>query len=89
MPPRYHRHADLRLTALAGEGVVLHIRERRYFTVNETGLTILEALVAPKSFEELVAAILDSYEVTREEAERTTREFLTRCSEAGLVEEQA
>jgi hypothetical protein len=88
MIPRYHRHADLRLTALAGEGVVLHIRERRYFTVNQTGLTILEALLAPKSFEELVSAILAEYEVTREEAERTTREFLTRCSEAGLVEER-
>ncbi|HEV8599672.1 MAG TPA: PqqD family protein [Gemmatimonadales bacterium] len=89
MTPRYHRHADLRLTALAGEGVVLHMKERRYFTVNETGLTILEALREPKSFEELVAAILAEYEVTREEAERTTREFLTRCSEAGLLEERA
>lgn len=88
MTPRYHRHADLRLTALAGEGVVLHLRERRYFTVNQTGLTILEALQSPKSVEELVAAILAEYEVTREEAERTTREFLTRCTEAGLLEER-
>ena len=33
---RYQRHPDLRLTALEGEGVVLHLKERRYFTVNET-----------------------------------------------------
>lgn len=89
MTPRYHRHADLRLTALAGEGVVLHLGERRYFTVNQTGLTILEALREPKSFDKLVDTILAEYEVTREEAERTTREFLTRCSEAGLLEERA
>ena len=89
MTTRYHRHADLRLTALAGEGVVLHLRERRYFTVNQTGLTILEALAAPKTFEELVQALLAEYEVTREEAERTTRDFLDRCTESGLLQEQA
>ena len=37
---RYQRHPDLRLTALEGEGVVLHLKERRYFTVNETGLVL-------------------------------------------------
>ena len=89
MTTRFHRHSDLRLTALAGEGVVLHIKERRYFTVNETGLTILEALLMPKTFEELVQAILDRYDVTPEEAERTTREFLDRCTDAGLLDRGA
>ena len=37
----YTRHADLRLTAVDDEGVVLHLGSLRYFTVNETGLTIL------------------------------------------------
>lgn len=86
---RFHRHPDLRLTALAGEGVVLHLKERRYFTVNQTGLTLLQALEAPKSFDELVEAILADYEVGREEAEQTTRDFLTRCTEAGLLEQRA
>ena len=45
----YSRHADLRLTAVDDEGVVLHLGSLRYFTVNETGLTILKALTEPRT----------------------------------------
>lgn len=85
--PRYHRHADLRLTALEGEGVVLHLRERRYFSVSETGLSLLEALREPRSFEELVEGLLAEYEVDRETATRTTRAFLDQCLASAVVVE--
>ncbi|NOT07134.1 MAG: PqqD family protein [Gemmatimonadales bacterium] len=83
----YRRHADLRLTSLEGEGVVLHLGARRYFTVTESGLTILEALVEPKSFDALVEAILHEYEIDRPKAEESTRKFLDECLKAALVEE--
>ncbi|MFN2316244.1 MAG: PqqD family protein [Gemmatimonadales bacterium] len=86
MPPTYLRHPDLRLTPLGDEGVALHVGARRYFTINQTGLTLLQALESPTSFEELVNRILGEYDVSREEAERTTREFVDRCLEAKLVE---
>ena len=56
MTTRYQRHHAIRLTDLAGEGVVLHLGSRSYFTVTETGLVILEALKQPRTFDELVAA---------------------------------
>ena len=87
MTLRYHRHADLRLTALDGEGVVLHMGARRYFTVSETGLVILEAIVTPKSFEELVEAITDSYDVERSHAEASVRSFLDQCLASALIHE--
>jgi hypothetical protein len=83
------RHPDLRLTALEGEGVVLHLRSRKYFSVNETGLVILEALKEPRTFSELVAAILAEYEVTPEAATATTREFVDHCLATAVVEEIA
>lgn len=86
-PPRYLRHADLRLTALEGEGVVLHLRLRKYFSVNETGLVLLEALKQPHTFDELVESILREYEVTPEAATATTREFLDHCLATAVVEE--
>ena len=85
--PRYLRHPELRLTALEGEGVVLHLRSRRYFSVNETGLVLLEALKQPRTFDELVAAILAEYDVTPEMATNTTREFLDHCVATAVVEE--
>ncbi len=84
---RYLRHPELRLTALEGEGVVLHLRCRRYFSVNETGLVLLEALKQPKTFDELVAAILGEYDVTPDVATKTTREFLDHCVATAVVEE--
>ena len=84
---RYVRHPDIRLTELEGEGVVLHLKARRYFSVNETGLTILAALKVPRTFAELVAAILEEYEVSPEAASETTQAFLDHCLAAAVVEE--
>ena len=89
MSQRLRRHADLRLTALAGEGVVLHLGSRRYFTVNEVGLTILDALKTPRTFEELVAAVLDEFDVDPATAEETTRAFLKQCQDAAVVIEDS
>ena len=87
MSPTYQRHPDLRLTAVDGEGVVLHLGSRRYFSVNETGVTILEALREPRTLADLVAAVTREYEVADAEAERTARDFLDRCLEVALVTE--
>ena len=64
MTTRYRRRPDTRLTALAREGVVLHLGTRHYFSVSETGLTVLEALATPQTPDELVRLLLDRYEVS-------------------------
>ncbi len=89
MIQRYARHPDLRLTALDGEGVVLHLGARRYFTVNETGLTILEALEEPRTFAELVAAVRAEFDVEEDMATETTRAFLAHCQEADVIRVEA
>jgi hypothetical protein len=88
MTIRYRSHPDLRLTALQGEGVVLHLGSRRYFTVSESGLVILQALNVSRTFEELVAALTERYEVSPEQAEQSVREFLDRCRQGGLLVEE-
>lgn len=84
---QYRRHADIRLTALEGEGVVLHMGARRYFTVTETGLVILEALKQPRTFAELVDAITAEYDVTQEKAERSVQAFVDQCVAAAVITE--
>ena len=85
---RYRRHADLRITSLEGEGVVLHLGERRYFSVNETGLTLLEATRESRTFAELVASLVAEYDVSEEDATRTAREFLDQCLESKVILEE-
>lgn len=84
---RYLRHPDLRLTSLEGEGVILHLKERRYFSVNETGLLILEALKQPRTFAELVDAVLVEYDVSPEMAAETAKAFLDHCLASVVVEQ--
>jgi hypothetical protein len=82
---RYQRHPETRLTAIEGEGVVLHLGTRRYFSVSETGLAVLEALAGPCTVEELVPLLVASYDVTPEDAGKSTHAFVTRCLAADLV----
>ena len=86
---RYARHPELRLTTLDDEGVVLHLGSRRYFTVNETGVLILDALLAPQTLPQLVKRLTDEYEVTDALAEQTVRAFLDQCVAADLVRVEA
>jgi Coenzyme PQQ synthesis protein D (PqqD) len=81
----YTRHADLRLTAVDDEGVVLHLGSLRYFTVNDTGLTILQELLQPRTLNDLVKAVTDAYDVSDDLAEQTIRTFIGRCVEAKLL----
>lgn len=85
MSVRYKQHPDLRLTEVEGEGVVLHLGTRRYFSVTETGLTILKALEEPREFQDLVGALLDEYEVSEEEAASSAGEFVDKCLQAKLL----
>ncbi|MEP6833628.1 MAG: PqqD family protein [Gemmatimonas sp.] len=88
MTKHFRRHADIRLTALEGEGVVLHMGSRRYFTVSETGLSILEAMKTPSTFEQLVDAIMTEYEVAPDRASTSVQAFLTQCINAQVVLEE-
>ncbi len=86
---RYRRHPDLRITDLEGEGVALHLGERRYFTLNDTGLAMLRTMEQPSTLGELVAALCAEYDVSAEEAEDTARAFLDECLANAVVVEQA
>lgn len=89
MTRRYRRHPELRLTALEGEGVVLHLGTRRYYTVSASGLDLLEALESPRTLDELVVVLTTKYAVTPEAAGDSAREFVDHGVKSGvlLVEE--
>jgi hypothetical protein len=85
MSERYKRNPDLRLADVEGDGVVLHLGTRRYFSVSESGLILLQALEAPRSVDELVRLLVEQYEVTSQEAEASVRQFLDTCRTADLL----
>ena len=76
MTTRYQRHSDIRLTGLEGEGVALHLGTRRYYGVTATGYDLLQWMETPRTLDELVALLTAKYDVSQEDARRTTRDFL-------------
>jgi hypothetical protein len=82
---RYQRHPDLRLADVEGDGVVLHLGTRRYFSVTESGLILMQALETPQSVADLVRVLLERYEVTPADAETSVRQFLETCRTAELL----
>ena len=85
MSERYMRHPDVRLADVEGDGVVLHLGSRRYFSVSESGLVLLQALEAPQSVADLTRVLEEQYEVTTEQAEASVRQFLETCRIADLL----
>ena len=83
--PHYRLHPELRLTALADEGVLLHLGARKYFSVNDSGLTMLEAMREPQSLDSLVHCLLESYETGEPAAREAAEAFLERCLKAAVI----
>jgi hypothetical protein len=75
------------VAALADEGVVLNLDTRRYYTVNPTALTLLQALAEPRTRAELRAALMERFDVSAERAEEGVQSFLDDCARAGFVVE--
>lgn len=56
-------------------------------SLNEVGKLLFEKLQSEQTEETLVQALLDEYEVTREEAQADVREFLEALRGSGLLVE--
>lgn len=85
MSRHYLRHPDVRLADVEGDGVVLHLGSRRYFSVSESGLLLLQALEEPRTVADLTRVLEEQYEVTTEQAEASVRQFLDTCHVADLL----
>ena len=66
---------------------MLHLGSRQYFSVNQTGITVLEQLRTHRTVGELVAVVTAEYDVSEADAEHTIRAFIERCVESDLLSE--
>jgi hypothetical protein len=70
---------------LDGETVLLDLVASTYMTANGTGSFLLKQLVDERTREELVAAVVDEYDVPRERAEADTDAFVRVLQDKGLL----
>ena len=78
----------LQKLAMSDEGFIFDPETGSSFTVNQTGLFILKLLKEGKSQEEVVEALTEEFDVSREEAARDLIDFLEQLRLNGLLREE-
>jgi hypothetical protein len=68
------------------ESVLLHLKTRRYFSLNETGTLIWQQLRQGKEVDEIAALLEQQYELDTAEALKHVKTFLDRLVQDGLLE---
>ena len=78
---------DVLFQEVAGETVLLDLGSEAYFGLDEVGTRIWSLLNDGRNSAEMVAALLEEYDVEREVLEQDVQDLLASLVEAGLVEQ--
>jgi hypothetical protein len=73
---------------LAGEAVILNLKNFTYYGLDPVGASIWSLIQEPKTFAEIRQALLGIYSVDGQELESDLQELLIQFSEQGLIDVQ-
>lgn len=82
---RYRVEGDVRFRPMSGETVVVRQEAGEVLVLNELGGHLLELVHRGLDEQELVAHVLEDFEVDEETAREDTRDFLETLREAGVL----
>ena len=82
---------ELKLREVAGEGILVPGTDaildlNGLFIVTETGAFLWKHLPLAESESDLVAKLLEEYEIDKETAEKDVREFLEKLRDFGIID---
>ncbi len=79
------RDADLDWREVEGELVALDLRTSRYLAVNRTGRVIWSALAEGATRDELIAGLVEAFEIDRSRAATDVDAFTSELEARGLI----
>lgn len=68
-----------------GEGILVDLNTKKYFTLNETAKLVWKALEEKKTFDQIVGLITNEYEVGLEHATQSVQRIVDRFESYKLV----
>ena len=71
---------------LSGEAIILNLDSGIYYGLNEVGARVWELIQQPRSFSELLDALIEEYDVSIEDCKQDLTKILIELREANLVE---
>lgn len=82
---RFRAAGDALAATLSDGAVLLNLRTKRYFSLNETGTRVWELLLEGRTEEEIVRAMTREYDVGEDAARRETADVITALRENELI----
>ena len=84
--PRIRVRSDVVFTRVSdSDGILLNLATKRYYSLNETGMRIWEALERDDAIPAAAGALVLEYDVTGDEAAALVAEFVASLRSEGLV----
>ena len=74
------------VSRLGADSVLMNTDSGDYLGLNEVGTRIWDLLSVPQSIDELVAALLNEYNVTDEQCRAEVNSFVSRMQEKGMLQ---
>jgi len=81
----YSRNQQIIDGELDGNQVMMHIEKGKYFGLTPVGKSIWDLIEQPKSFDEIIDALLSEYDITREKCEQDVRPFLDKTVQYNII----
>ena len=85
-PESVRRRDRIPFTELEGETVLLNLKSKQYFVLNETGAFIWKLLNQERTIEELVREISEKFDVETEDARTDLMHLLEALEKAALID---
>ncbi len=85
MPTRISIAQDVVARDLAGEAMILDLETGTYFGLNEAGTRVWHMLEERATTEEIIAALLEEYDVEESRLRREVEDLVATLSAKGLV----
>ena len=76
---------DIEVTVLNGEKAMVDFATGKYYIVKGVGNVIWDMIQEEISVNDIIEKLLKEYDVSREECERSVKEFLEKLEEADFI----
>ena len=80
------RNPELVASAIDGETVMMSLENGEYFGLDPVGSRIWELIENPTRVDNLISLLVDEFDVTKEQCELDTLDFLNQLFDKNLIE---
>ena len=81
----YHKNPEVVTTELEDGAILLNLNTKYYYNLNETGLSIWQALDESGDPETITTKLTDAYDIDRKQASAYLDELLEDLEKEGLI----